>query len=115
MRLRWKRPPITTKPSSAWAASTPCSGVSTSPIPLYERALELQPGDALRRAVLGGCYLADGRTEDARAQFAQAVALDPTGDPGRYAAQELEKLGPTPGETGGEDGGEPKKKRWGLF
>ena len=28
-------------------------------IPLYERALELSPDDALRRSVLGGCYLAD--------------------------------------------------------
>lgn len=84
-------------------------------IPLYERALALQPDDALRRSVLGGCYLADGRLEDARVQFERAVALDPTGDPGKYAAQELEKLGPKPGETGQENGGEPKKKRWGLF
>ena len=78
-------------------------------IPLYERALELQPNDALRRSVLGGCYLADGRTEDARAQFELAVALDPGSDPGKYAAQELEKMGtPASGE-------EPKKKRWGLW
>jgi tetratricopeptide (TPR) repeat protein len=80
-------------------------------IPLYERALELQPEDALRRSVLGGCYLADGRTENARTQFEFAIALDPTSDPGKYAAQELEKLGPKPSE----DGEEPKKKRWGLF
>ncbi|MDQ2798080.1 MAG: tetratricopeptide repeat protein, partial [Armatimonadota bacterium] len=84
-------------------------------IPLYERALELQPDDALRRSVLGGCYLAADRTEDARAQFEQAVALDPAGDPGKYAAQELTKLGPKPEETGDGDGGEPKKKRWGLW
>lgn len=80
-------------------------------IPLYERALELQPDDALRRSVLGGCYLADGRIEDARTQFEQAVALDPKGDPGQYAAQELEKLGP---KSGAGDEGKPKK-RWGLF
>ena len=86
-------------------------------IPLYERALELSPDDALRRSVLGGCYLADGRTEDARREFARAVELDPASDPGRYAAQELEKLGPPPGEGGGPDteGEGPKKKRWGLW
>ena len=84
-------------------------------IPLYERALELQPDDALRRSVLGGCYLADGRTEDARAQFELAVALDPTSDPGKYAAQELEKLGPRPKNKDEESGDGPKKKRWGLF
>ncbi len=82
-------------------------------IPLYERALELQPDDALRRSVLGGCYLAADRTEDARTQFEQAVALDPAGDPGKYAAQELEKLGPRPEENGGS--GDGKKKRWGLW
>ena len=81
-------------------------------IPLYERALELQPDDALRRSVLGGCYLADGRTEDARAQFELAVSLDPGSDPGKYAAQELEKMGTVPEWTGDE---EPKKKRWGLW
>jgi tetratricopeptide (TPR) repeat protein len=79
-------------------------------IPLYERALELSPNDALRRSVLGGCYLAAERTEDARAQFALAVSLDPDSDPGQYAAQELQKLGAKPS---GEDA--PKKKRWGLF
>lgn len=81
-------------------------------IPLYERALELSPEDALRRSVLGGCYLAAERPEDARAQFALAVTLDPESDPGRYAAQELQKLGPE-----GSDGETetPKKKRWGLF
>jgi len=90
-------------------------------IPLYERALALQPDDALRRSVLGGCYLADGRAEDARAQFEAAVELDPDSDPGKYAAQELEKLGPKPTKADEEDGkdGEggtgPKKKRWGLF
>ncbi len=83
-------------------------------IPLYERALELQPDDALRRSVLGGCYLAAERTEEARAQFEQAVALDPDSDPGKYAAQELEKLGPKPGDTDGSDG-EEKKKRWRLW
>ena len=79
-------------------------------IPLYERALEIEPNDALRRSVLGGCYLAAGRTDDARAQFTLAAALDPNSDPGLYAAQELQKLGVKPPE---ED--EPKKKRWGLF
>lgn len=79
-------------------------------IALYERALELQPNDALRRAVLGGCYLAVGRTDDARRQFASAVSLDASSEPGQYARAELEKLGPGNGEDG-----EPKKKRWGLF
>ena len=82
-------------------------------IPLYERALELSPGDALRRSVLGGCYLAAERPGDARAQFELAVALDPESDPGRYAAQELQKLGPEASED--EDQDRPKKKRWGLF
>ena len=82
-------------------------------IPLYERALELVPGDALRRSVLGGCYLAAERPDDARAQFAQAVELDPESDPGRYAAQELQKLGPSVSED--PERGEPKKKKWGLF
>jgi tetratricopeptide (TPR) repeat protein len=63
-------------------------------IPLYERAIALQPGDALRHSVLGGCYLATGNIEDARVQFEQAVAIDPNGDPGMYAAQELAKLKP---------------------
>ena len=83
-------------------------------IPLYERALELSPDDALRHSVLGGCYLADGRSEDARAQFQLAVSLDPDGDPGRYAAQELVNLGPEKSAEGEADQG-PKKKRWGLF
>jgi len=82
-------------------------------IPLYERALALQPDDALRRSVLGGCYLADGRTEDARAQFEAAVALEPKGDPGLYAAQELEKMGPKMGPR--KEGGQEKKRKWGLF
>ena len=51
-------------------------------IPLYERALELQPNDALRHSVLGGCYLAEGRVDDARAQFEEAIAIDPEIDPG---------------------------------
>ena len=84
-------------------------------IPLYERALALQPNDALRRSVLGGCYLADGRTEDARAQFELAVELDPKGDPGQYAAQEMEKLGPKEDRGPKGEQEEPKKKRWGLF
>ena len=83
-------------------------------IPLYERALELTPDDALRRSVLGGCYLAAERIDDARAQFELAVALDPASEPGQYAAQELQKLGPKPAETEGEGQGQ-KKKRWGLF
>ena len=82
-------------------------------IPLYERALQLTPDDALRRSVLGGCYLAAERPDDARAQFMLAVALDPDSDPGRYAAQELQKLGPQVSEEEDED--RPKKKRWGLF
>lgn len=82
-------------------------------IPLYERALQLSPNDALRRSVLGGCYLAAERPEDARPQFELAVALDPEGDPGLYAAQELQKLGPAVSQ--GEEKGEPRKKRWGLF
>jgi tetratricopeptide (TPR) repeat protein len=83
-------------------------------IPLYERALELQPDDALRHSVLGGCYLAAQRVEDARIQFEKAVELDPDSDPGRYAVQELQKLGPNqPGD--GDNSEEPKKKRWGLW
>lgn len=82
-------------------------------IPLYERALELSPDDALRRSVLGGCYLAAERPEDARTQFTRAVEIDPDSDPGRYAAQELQKLGPEVSED--EDQDRPKKKRWGLF
>jgi tetratricopeptide (TPR) repeat protein len=77
-------------------------------IEMYERALELEPDDALRRSVLGGCYLAVERTEDARAQFERAVELDPDSDPGRYARQELDKLGP-------KDDGGPKKKKWGIW
>ncbi|MBV9850191.1 MAG: tetratricopeptide repeat protein [Armatimonadetes bacterium] len=80
-------------------------------IPLYERALELQPDDALRLSVLGGCYLAAGREDDARRRFERAVELDAEGDPGKYARQELEKLGPVPAPP--KDG--PEKKRWGLF
>lgn len=82
-------------------------------IPLYERALEMQPDDALRHSVLGGCYLAAGRPEDARRAFEQAVELDPDSDPGKYARQELDSLGPAPRPEDG--GGGPKKKRWGLF
>ncbi len=84
-------------------------------IPLYERALQLQPDDALRHSVLGGCFLAAGRPGDARREFARAAELDPDGDPGRYARQELEKLGPAPSpDAGGEDPA-PRKRRWGLF
>ena len=82
-------------------------------IPLYEHALELSPDDALRRSVLGGCYLAAGRPNDARAQFALAAEIDPDSDSGRYAAQELQKLGPEAAEE--EDQDRSKKKRWGLF
>jgi len=82
-------------------------------IPLYERALELQPGDALRHSVLGGCYLADGRIDDARAQFERAVEIDPDGDPGKYAAQELAKMKPS--TSGPDDDETKKKKRWGLW
>ena len=82
-------------------------------IPLYERALEITPNDALRRSVLGGCYLAAEREDDARSQFELAVSLDPDSEPGQYAAQELQKLGPKRGID--REDGEPKKKRWGLF
>lgn len=82
-------------------------------ITLYERAVELQPDDALRHSVLGGCLLAAGRDEEARPHFERAVLLAPDTDPGRYAAQELNKIGPAPSPDG-EDAG-PKKKRWGLF
>lgn len=87
-------------------------------IPLYERALELQPADALRHSVLGGCYLAADRPIDARVHFERAVALEPDGDPGKYAAQELAKLTPPspksvpPPPNDDEQG---KKKRWGLW
>ena len=84
-------------------------------IPLYERALELSPDDALRHSVLGGCYLAAGRPGDARAEFERAVALDPESEPGLYAAQELQKLGPQVSEGDGSEKDVPKKKRWGLF
>ena len=83
-------------------------------IPLYERALVLEPGDALRHSVLGGCLLAAERPEEARVHFQQAVDLDPESEPGRYAVQELEKLGPAQSSEG-EKGAEPRKKRWGLF
>ena len=83
-------------------------------IPLYERALELQPDDALRHSVLGGCYLAADRIEDARVQFERAVEIDPESDPGKYAQQELTKMGPVKPE-GGEDDEGKKKKRWGLW
>jgi tetratricopeptide (TPR) repeat protein len=83
-------------------------------IPLYERALELQPNDALRHSVLGGCYLADGRVDDARREFERAVELDPDGDPGKYAAQELAKLKPPTNEESGDDDTK-KRKRWGLW
>ncbi|MDQ2799113.1 MAG: tetratricopeptide repeat protein [Armatimonadota bacterium] len=87
-------------------------------IPLYERALELQPDDALRRSVLGGCLLASGQEDEARIQFERAVELDPDSDPGKYAAQELKKLGPASQPPENEESMEdasPKKKRWGLF
>lgn len=83
-------------------------------IPLYERALGLEPDDALRHSVLGGCLLAAGRTEDARAHFAQAAALDLEGEPGRYARQELNKLAPPLPPEGGASA-EPRRKKWGLF
>ncbi|MGO8671458.1 MAG: tetratricopeptide repeat protein [Capsulimonadaceae bacterium] len=85
-------------------------------IPLYEQALELQPGDALRSSVLGGCYLAVGRNADARLLFERSVSLDPDGDPGKYAAQELAKLGPTGSSTEpSQDNSGDKRKRWGLW
>lgn len=84
-------------------------------IPLYERALTLAPDDALRHSVLGGCYLAAERSDDARAEFEKAVALDPGSEPGLYAAQELQKLGPPASDEGGMETDPPKKKQWGLF
>jgi tetratricopeptide (TPR) repeat protein len=85
-------------------------------IGLYERALALQPRDSLRRSILGGCYLAAGRDADARREFEQAIALDPEGDPAKYARQELEKLGGSSGtpEDAPDDPGK-KKKRLGLW
>jgi len=83
-------------------------------IALYERALVLEPADALRHSVLGGCLLAAERPGDARVHFEQAVALDPHSEPGLYAQQELQKLGPASPSEGENDTG-PRKKRWGLF
>ncbi len=83
-------------------------------ITLYERALVLEPDDALRHSVLGGCLLAAERPEDARAHWEKAVALDPQSEPGLYARQELQKLGPAPSSEGEKDAG-PRPKRWGLF
>jgi len=73
-------------------------------IPLYHRALAIQPDDALREAILGGCYLADGDQSSAAEHLRKASLLDPprTGaprssdeatGPGEYARAELEKLG----------------------
>ena len=87
-------------------------------ISLYERALALQPDDSLRRSILGGCYLAVGRSEDARREFEQAIELDPTGDPATYARQELEKLGAEDKKRKKLDDDmdeTKKKKRWGLW
>jgi len=87
-------------------------------ISLYERALALQPEDSLRRSILGGCYLAVGRNEDARREFEQAIELDPTGDPATYARQELEKLGAEDKKRKKPDDDNDetkKKKRWGLW
>jgi tetratricopeptide (TPR) repeat protein len=83
-------------------------------ITLYKRALVLEPEDALRHSVLGGCLLAAERPSDARVHFEQAVALDPHSEPGLYAQQELQKLGPAPSSEG-ENGAGPRPKRWGLF
>ena len=73
-------------------------------IPLYRRALSIEPDDALRQAVLGGCYAAVGDLALARVHFLRASELDPPvlgvrvkseddGDdqpaPGDYARQEL--------------------------
>ncbi len=83
-------------------------------ITLYERALILEPDDALRHSVLGGCLLAAERPDDARVHFERAVALDAHSEPGLYAQQELQKLGPAVSSEG-EDNAGPRKKRWGLF
>lgn len=83
-------------------------------IMLYERALALEPGDALRHSVLGGCLLAAERPAEARAHLEQAFTLDPGSEPGLYARQELDKMGPA-APSGGEDATGPRKKRWGLF
>ncbi len=83
-------------------------------IALYERALVLEPDDALRHSVLGGCLLAAERPGDARVHFERAMALDPQSEPGLYAQQELNKLGPAPSSEGENEAG-PRKKKWGLF
>ena len=75
----------------------------------YRRAVELQPDDALRQAILGGCYLAVEDYESARTHLEIAARLDPArarlapvegsdaldevSAPGEYARQELAKLG----------------------
>jgi len=72
-------------------------------IALYEQALEIKPNDALRHAIVGGCYVATGDRGKARHHLEHASRLDPPrptkppteGDEpaaGEYARQELAKL-----------------------
>lgn len=77
-------------------------------IPLYERALQLQPNDSLRHSILGGCYVASGDTAKAQVHLRRAIELEPNGDPALYAQQELDKIPST-------DKKDPNHKRWGLF
>lgn len=72
-------------------------------IPLYHRALAIEPNDPLREAILGGCYLSTGDAENARLHLSRAAQLDPPREapiapgeptsPGDYARTELAKLG----------------------
>jgi len=82
------------------------TGLIDEAIPLYEKALTVEPDDPLRHAILGGCYLALGDEIKARQYFDTASSLDPPGSrrpivideagappaPGEYARQELEKM-----------------------
>ena len=68
-------------------------------IPLYHRALAVEPADPLREAILGGCYVAVGDLESARAHLQRASELDPPradteseASPGSYARAELARL-----------------------
>lgn len=74
-----------------------------------DRAVELEPGNALFLKNRADLLAADGDLKGAEAGYRKALALDPDGPAGRLAAFKLSQIAPEPVKIekrgGGDDGG----------